>query len=183
MPSPTPAWVEPEHLVGRRHRRLWPRRAGAVQRHRPAVPDRARAHAADAAGRRVHALFPVGSRPEGRPRHALDRGLPGRRRQGHHDPHRAARCAAHGRRRAAVRANSTRASAPPARKPAPPNTSPPSRPNATYATAAMATARSWSSRTSRKAAAGCATCRRCTGSPATSSTPRPWANSPMSAAS
>ena len=40
---------------------------------------------------------------EGRPRHALDRGLPGRRRQGHHDPHRAARFAAHRRRRGAVR--------------------------------------------------------------------------------
>ena len=49
---------------------------------------------ADAAGGGVHALFPVGPRAEGRPRHALDRRLPGRGRQGHHDPHRAARRAA-----------------------------------------------------------------------------------------
>ena len=40
----------------------------------------------------------------------------------------------------------------------------PSRTNVRRATGATATARSWSSRTSRKAAAGCATCRRCIGS-------------------
>ena len=62
-------------------------------------------------------------------------------------------------------------SAPPARKRAPPSTSPPSRPSARRATAASATAPSWSSRTSRKAAAGCATCRRSTGSRDTSSKP------------
>jgi [protein-PII] uridylyltransferase len=45
----------------------------------------------DAARGRVHALFPVGSWAESRSRHAVDRGLPGRRRQGHHDPHRLAR--------------------------------------------------------------------------------------------
>ena len=39
--TPSDAGVgEPERLSGRRDRRLWPRRAGAVQRHRPAVPDR-----------------------------------------------------------------------------------------------------------------------------------------------
>ena len=84
---------------------------------------------------------------EGRPRHALDRGLPGRRRQGHHHPHRAARFTAHRRRRARCSPISTPASARPARMPASPSTSPPSRPNAPCATAATATARSSSSRT------------------------------------
>jgi len=56
-------------------------------------------------------------------------------------------------------------SARPARKPALPNTSRRSRTNAPHATVVTATARSWSSRTSRKAVAACATSRRCTGSP------------------
>ena len=133
--------------VGRRHRRLRPRRARAVQRHRPAVPHRQRTVAADAPGGRVHALLPVGPRREGRPRHPLDRGLPGRGRQGHHDPHRAARLRATSPATRSCSATSTPASAPPARRPASPTTSPPSRPNAPCAIAATATARSSSSRT------------------------------------
>ena len=91
-------------LRGRRHRRLRPRRAGAVQRHRPAVPHRRRSPPAGAAGGRVHAVFPVGSRPEGRPRHALGRATAWPRRDGDAtDPHLAARRPPARRRRGAVR--------------------------------------------------------------------------------
>src|SRR6267378_2316057 len=47
-------------------RRLRPRRAGAAQRHRPALPAPLQADAARRADRRVHALSTVGHGPEGR---------------------------------------------------------------------------------------------------------------------
>ncbi len=77
-----------------RDRRLRAGRAGAVQRHRPAVPHPRRAAAGDAQGGGVHAVLHVGSRAEGRPRHPLDRAMSRRGGEGRHDPHLAARRAA-----------------------------------------------------------------------------------------
>ena len=113
------------------HRRLRARRAGAVQRYRPAVPDRRRAAPGGAADGRVHAVFPLGSRPEGGPRHPLGGRLPDRGERRRHHPHLAARRPAGRRRRRAVRGFRQRASAPPAPRRARPTTSPPSRPSAT----------------------------------------------------
>ena len=56
-----------------------------------------------AARGRVHALFPVGSRPEGRPRHPLGRRLPGRGQRRRHHAHLPAGRPAARRRRRAVR--------------------------------------------------------------------------------
>ena len=53
-----------------------------------------------AAHGRVHAVFPLGSRPEGRPRHPLGRRLPDRGERRRHHPHLAARCPPDRRRRA-----------------------------------------------------------------------------------
>ena len=53
----------------RRGRRLRPRYAGARLRHRPSVRASLQADAVGRADRRIPALYAVGSRPEGRPRH------------------------------------------------------------------------------------------------------------------
>ena len=86
----------------RRHRRLWPRPAGALLRHRS--PVRA-ALQADALGRergRVHALSALGPGAQGRPCHAHRRPVAEARPRRHDDPHRAPRLAPDPRRRAAV---------------------------------------------------------------------------------
>ena len=167
----------------RRHRRLRPRRAGAVQRHRPAVPHRRatrRRRRCSVVEYMLYFLWDLGLKVGHATRSIEDCLVEG----GKDTTIRTALLdARHLAGDSELFGDFHRASAPPARMPASPTTSPPSRPSARCATAATATARSWSSRTSRKAAAGCATCRRCTGSRATCSTRRPWANSPMSATS
>ena len=152
----------------RRDRRLWPRPAGAGLRHRSAVPAALQADGVGRVGRRGDPLLPVGSRAEGRPRHALDRRMHPPGQGGHDDPHRHPGIALPARRpqavrRAGRRASTSRSCRAPAR-----NSSPPSSPNARSATAAPASRATWSSPTSRTARAACATCTRCSGSPNTS---------------
>ena len=60
----------------RRRRRLWPRHAGAGLRHRSALHPALQADALGRAGHRIHPLYALGPRPEGRPRRALGRRLP-----------------------------------------------------------------------------------------------------------
>ena len=69
-------------------RRLRPRPAGAGLRHRSAVPAALQADGVGRVGRRGDPLLPVGSRTEGRPRHALDRRMHPPGQGGHDDPHR-----------------------------------------------------------------------------------------------
>ena len=100
------------------------------------------------------------------------------RQVGHHDPHRAPRAPAR-RRRCRSRRRAARAAAHATSSAAPaPSSSRPSSPSGTRATSATASA-TWSSPTSRRARAACATSSRCSGSPSTSAA---CATSPTSSA-
>ena len=166
-------------------RRLWPRRAGAGLRHRSAVPAPLQADRLGRERHRIHSLHAVGPGPEGRPRHALAGRMRAAGQAGHHHPHRDPGSALSvGRQRALRRAAQEildrgrhrhrpgfrRSQAGRARR---------------SATRARAKAAIWSSPTSRKARAACATCRRSTGSAnisITSRTPPTWSSTTSSPA-
>ncbi len=83
-------------------RRLWPRPARAGLRHRSPVPAALQADRLGRERRRIHALSALGSRLQGRPRHAQHRSMRASQPFRHDHPHRAARCAADPRRRGAL---------------------------------------------------------------------------------
>ncbi len=154
----------------RRHGRLRPRRARARLRHRPALrpPDQAQRLVRERD--RVRPAHAVGSGAEGRARgaHAGRMRAPGAHRRDH--PHRPARGALSRRRPRALRG-----AAPEVlereRRLGPRLRRRQARRSATSATPARAQAAIWSSPTSRRARAGCATCRRSIGSANISTAP------------
>ena len=152
----------------RRDRRLRPRADGAGLRHRSPVPAALQADRVGRVGRRGDPVLSLGSRPQGRPRHAVGRRVHPPGQGGHDDPHRAAGIAVSARRQQAVRraddavrqirraghrAGIRRRQARRARDAPPPQ---------------PASRAIWSSPTSRTARADCATCTRCSGSRSTS---------------
>ena len=162
-----------ESVLGRAHghrrrRRLRPRHAGAGLGRRPPLSPALQADPVGRERRRVHPLHPLGSRPEGRPRHPQRRRMHPPVPLRHDHPHRGARGALHlGRHAASTTTWSPASTARWSRAPAP-NSSPPSSPSATRATASRAPRATSSSRTSRKARAACAISTRSSGSPSIS---------------
>ena len=70
-----------------RRRRLWPWHAGAGLRYRSSLPAAGEESRLGRARHRVHALYPVGSRLQGRPCHAYHRGVHPAVAQRHDHPH------------------------------------------------------------------------------------------------
>ncbi len=164
----------------RRARRLWARAARAGLRHRPVVPASLQADRLGRERRRIHALSALGSRLQGRPRHAQYRSMRAPQPFRHDHPHRAARCAVDPGRRAALRRFPASLPQGGARRQSARRSSRRSSPSRMSAMPAPAPRAIWSSPMSRTAKAACATCTRCIGSPSISipTRPRPSSSRP-----